>query len=320
MNGDPVRWGFLSTAAINDKVLPGTRAAEGTEVVAVASRDGDRAQAYAQERGIPRAYGSYEELLADPDIEVVYIPLPNALHVPWSIRALEAGKHVLCEKPLSRHAADAERVCALAAAHGRLIAEAFMYRHHRQTRRLAELVAQDAIGELRVVRSHFSFHTSDDTDVRLSRTLDGGALMDVGCYCVSAARLLAGEPRSVTAVQFIGGDGVDVRFAGAMRFAHGVLAHFDAGLDFADRFELELVGETGSLFLRDPWHCVEPGIELRRDGAPVEQIAIPRGNPYTLQAENVSAAVRGQAELRVGPAEIVAQARVIQSLYSAADN
>jgi predicted dehydrogenase len=315
----PVRWGILSTAKINDKVLPGLRGAAETEVVAVASRDGERARAYARERDIPRAHDSYEALLADPEVEVVYIPLPNALHVPWALRALEAGKHVLCEKPIARRAADAERAVTAAREHGRLLAEAFMYRHHPQTRRLTELVAEGAVGELRAVRSHFSFHYTSESDVRLSAELDGGALMDVGCYCVSAARLLAGEPEAARAFQVIGGDGVDIRFAATMRFAHGVLAHFDAGLDFADRFELEVVGSQGTLTLHDPWHCVRPGVELRRDGEPAQQIAIEAANPYTCQAENVSAAVRGEAELLVAGAEIVGQARAIEALYAAAD-
>jgi predicted dehydrogenase len=316
---EPVRWGIVSTALINDKFLPGAQAASGAEVLAVASRDPDRARVYAPEHGIPRAYGSYEALLADPDVEAVYIPLPNALHVPWSIQALEAGKHVLCEKPLGRRADEVERAFAVAAANERLLSEAFMYRHHPQTRRLTELVAGEAVGELRVVRSHFSFHTAAETDVRLSAALDGGALMDVGCYCVSASRLLAGEPEAVAAIQEVGGDGVDVRFAAVMRFAGGVLAHFDAGLDFADRFELEVVGAEGTIRLRDPWHCVEPAIEVDR-GSGVERIEIERANPYQLEAENFSAAVRGTAQLLIGAEDAIAQARAIEALYRAAES
>ena len=313
------RWGILSTALINDKFLPGARAATGVEVLAVASRDAERARAYAAARDIPRWYEGYEALLGDPEVEAVYIPLPNSLHAPWTVRALEAGKHVLCEKPLSRRAADASRAFAVAQANGRLLSEAFMYRHHPQTRRLAELVASRAVGELRAVRSHFSFHTASASDVRLSGALEGGALMDVGCYCVSAARLLAGEPESVAAIQELGGDGVDVRFAGVMRFPGGVVAHFDAGLDFASRYELEVVGSEGSLLVRDPWHCVEPGIEVRR-GDSVGRIEIERVDPYRLEVENFSAAVRGQAELLLGAQDGIAQARAIEALYSAAES
>ena len=181
----PVRWGFLSTANINDKLLPGARHLADVDVVAVASRDAGRAEAYARERGIERAYGSYEELLADPEVEAVYISLPNSMHVEWSIRALEAGKHVLCEKPLSRHPEDVERAFDAAEKAGRILMEAFMYRHNPQTKRLVELVEGGAIGRLRLVRAAFSFpHDEDRGQHPLPRRAGGpAALMDVGCYC-----------------------------------------------------------------------------------------------------------------------------------------
>jgi xylose dehydrogenase (NAD/NADP) len=314
---EPVRWGILSTARINDKVLAGAREAAGFSVLAVASRDAARARAWAAEREIPRAYGSYEELLADPDVEAVYNPLPNALHVPWTLRALQAGKHVLCEKPFARTAAEAERAYALAAERGLLLSEAFMYRHHPQIARLLSLVAEGAVGRLRLVRAQFSFPLAEASDVRLSAALEGGALMDVGCYCLHAARTLAGEPSAFAAVQEHGGDGVDVRFAAALRFPDGVLAHFDAGLDCAERDELEVVGEAGTLWLDDPWHGVRPGISLVRGGA-VQEIAVPAANPYRCQAENLCAAIRGEAELLLGAADGVAQARAIEALYAAA--
>jgi predicted dehydrogenase len=316
---EPVRWGILSTALINDKFLAGAQAVAGAEIVAVASRDGERARSYAAQRRIPRTYGSYEALLADPEIEAVYIPLPNSLHVPWSIRALQAGKHVLCEKPLARRAADAERAFECARANGRLLSEAFMYRHHPQTRLVRELVDEGAVGELRLVRSHFSFHISRAGDVRLSAELEGGALMDVGCYCVSASRLLAGEPESVAAMQELSDAGVDMRFAATMRFAGGVLSHFDCGFDFASRGELEVVGSHGTIRVSDPWHCVEPVIELqRRDG--VERLGVERLNPYALEAENFSAAVRGHGTLLLGAEDGIAQARAIEALYQAAQS
>src|SRR5215208_6149772 len=211
----PLRVGLLSTANINRLILGGARAAEAVEVVAVASRDGARAEAFADEHGIGRAHGSYDALLADAEVDAVYIPLPNSLHVEWSIRALEAGKHVLCEKPLSRHPEEVERAFDAAAASGRVLAEAFMWRHHPQARRLVELLPR--VGELRLVRAAFCFRLDYPGDVRLSRELEGGALMDVGCYCVSGSRLVAGEPTEVSAVQMEGGEGVDVRFAATMR-------------------------------------------------------------------------------------------------------
>jgi predicted dehydrogenase len=314
-----VKWGILSTARINDLFIAGARQSPELEIVAVASRERERARAYARERGIERAHGSYEELLADPEVEVLYISLPNSMHVEWTIRALEAGKHVLCEKPLSRRTEEVERTFAVAERDGRILMEAFMYRHHPQTRRILELIAEGTIGPLRLVRGTFSFAAREASNIRLSAALDGGALMDVGCYCVSGARLIAGEPVRVAAEQTVGGDGVDVAFAATMRFADDVLAQFDCGLALASRDELEVVGEDGSLFLDDPWHCREPVIELRGGGAPVERIEIERVDPYRLEAENMSAAVRGEAVPLLGRGDAVGQARAIEALYEAAD-
>ena len=315
----PVGWGILSTARINAKLLAGMRSAPGASPVAVASRDQARAEAFAREHEIPRAYGAYEELLADPDVEAVYIPLPNSLHIHWTMRALEAGKHVLCEKPLSRRAAEVEAAFDLAERRGRLLMEGFMYRHHPQTLRVRELVAAGAIGPLRLIRGTFSFFADDPADVRLCAALDGGSLMDVGCYCVNAVRMLAGEPEKVGAQQTLGGDGVDVAFAATMRFPGAVLAHFDSGLALADRDELEVVGEAGSLFLDDPWHCRSPVIEVRRAEG-TERVELPALDSYGLQVENFSAAIRGRADPLLGRADGVGQARTIEALYAAAQS
>src|SRR5918911_21541 len=235
-----VKWGIVSTARINRLFLAGVR---------------------------------------DPDVEVVYIPLPNSMHLAWAVRALEAGKHVLCEKPLSRRASEVVRAFDVAERERRLLMEAFMYRHHPQTERLLTLVRDGAVGRLRVIRAAFGFCLSDQSDVRLKAALHGGALMDVGCYCVNGARMLAGEPDRVGAEQAVGGDGVDVAFAATMRFPGDVLAHFDAGLTVAERDELEVIGEHGSLFPDEPWHCRRPVIELRRDGE-AQRIEVEASNPY----------------------------------------
>ena len=260
-----VKWGIISTARINRLFLAGARQSSDVEILAVASRTQTSAEEYARAEEIPRAYATYDALLADPDIEAVYIPLPNSLHVGWSIRALEAGKHVLCEKPLSRHPAEIARAFDVAAHQQRLLMEAFMYRHNPQTHRVKELVESGAIGRLRMIRASFSFPLIHEGDVRMELGLDGGGLMDVGCYCVSGARWLAGEPEQVTAQQTLGGAGVDVTLTGTMRFADDVLAHFDCGLALANRHELEVTGDEGSLFVADPWHCRKPGIQLRRE-------------------------------------------------------
>ena len=318
----PLRVGLLSTANINRLILGGARAAEAVEVVAVASRDGARAEAFADEHGIGRAHGSYDALLADAEVDAVYVPLPNSLHVEWSIRALEAGKHVLCEKPLTRHPEHAEAAFDAAERAGRVLAEAFMWRHHPQARRLRELADEGAIGRLRLVRAAFSFDIfgmDRPDDVRLQARLDGGGLMDVGCYCVSAMRLLAGEPERVSGRRIDGGDGVDVRFTGTLAFGGGVLASFDCGLDMVARGELEVVGDGGSLFLADPWHGRAPGIELRRPDA-VEAIAVASPNSYACELEDFAAAVRGERPHPFGRADAVGQARTIAALYRAADS
>src|SRR5215212_5715939 len=210
---EPVKWGIVSTAHINRLLIPGAHASPKVDLVGVASREHARADAYARKWEIPRAYGSYEALLADPEIEAVYISLPNNMHVEWSIRAFEAGKHVLCEKPFSRHADDVERAFDAAERAGRILSEAFMYRHNPQTARLKELVAGGAIGELRFVRTSFSFGLYDEDNIRLRTDVEGGSLMDVGCYCVSGARLLAGEPERVYGEAWFGPSGTDWLFA-----------------------------------------------------------------------------------------------------------
>ncbi len=313
----PVRFGFLSTARINRLLLPAAAASDRVEVVAVASRDAARAEAYAREWGIERAYGRYDELLADPGLDAVYISLPNSLHVEWSVRALEAGKHVLCEKPLSRVAAEVERAFDVAARAGCVLMEAFMYRHNPQTARLAELVAGGTIGRLRLIRSTFTWPVGDPANIRLAAALDGGGLMDLGCYCVSGSRLLAGEPEHVYGEQVTSASGVDEVFAGTMRFAGDVVAQFDCSLTVRPRDELEAVGEAGSVFLDDPWHCRTPRLELRTDDA-VEEVAVEPADSYRLQLENMAAAIRAEAEPLLGRADALGQARAIEALYRSA--
>ena len=314
---EPVRWGVLSTARINEKVLAGAAGSDAVEVLGVASRSQSGADAYAREHAIERAYGSYEALLADGEIEAVYISLPNGLHVDWSIRALAAGKHVLCEKPLSSRASEVARAFDAAERAERLLMEAFMYRHNPQTKRLAALVDEGAIGRLRAVSASFGFHIGDGADPRLSRELEGGSLLDVGCYCVSAARLLCGEPVRVAGECVIGAGGVDVTFAGLLRFPGEVLAHFDCGFLLDRAEQLVVLGEEGSLSVADPWHCRAPGIELRRDGES-EWIAVDAVNSYELQLENLSAAIRGTTPALLGRADALGQASTIEALYTAA--
>jgi xylose dehydrogenase (NAD/NADP) len=308
-----VRWGLLSTARINAAAIPGLKESPLSELVAVASRTEERAGAYAREWDVAHAHGSYEALLADPDVEVVYISLPNGPHVEWSVRALEAGKHVLCEKPLARHPAEVERAFAAAERNGRLLMEAFMWRHHPQTSRLLELVRGGAIGDVRLIRATFTFTLVDDP-ARIDPALAGGALMDVGCYCVSGSRLLAGEPVEASARQVVGPTGVDLRLVGTLVFPGDVLAQVDCAYDLPARQGLEVVGSDGTLRMATPWGADEPGILLDS-----EWIAVERADRYRLQSDNFSRAVRGLEQPLLGRDDALGQARAIDALYRSAE-
>jgi D-xylose 1-dehydrogenase (NADP+, D-xylono-1,5-lactone-forming) len=312
-----LRWGILSTANITKKLLD---SGHDQEFVAVGSRDLARANAFASEHGLARAHGSYEELLADPEVDAIYNPLPNALHVEWSIKALEAGKHVLCEKPMSRHPEDVERAFDVAEREGRVLEEAFMWRHHPQLARARELIAAGDVGELRVIRAAFAFNAGNPDDIRLQADLEGGGLMDVGCYCVSGCRALASaEPVRGYAEYVPGGNGgVDVALAATLRFPGDVVAHFDCGLSYVGGGQLEAVGSAGSIFLADPWHGREAVIEVRR-GSSVERIETGPANSYALELADFEAAVRGQRPPLLSRADAVAQARTIQALYTSAE-
>ena len=314
-----MRLGLLSTADINRKVIPGARASDKVDLVAVASRDRARAEDYARTWEIERAYGSYEAMLEDPDLDAVYISLPNTMHREWSIRSLEAGKHVICEKPFSKRPDDVEAAFDAAERTGRLLTEAFMYRHNPQTAKLVELVREGAVGELRVVRSAFSYSLYDSENIRLRTDVDGGSLMDVGCYCVSGSRLLAGEPEAVSGQAYIGPSGTDWVFTGAMRFPGDVHALFDCGTCLPDRDELEAIGTEGSLFLDDPWHASTPVIELRRDGR-TDRIELDPVDSYRLELENLADAIAGEAPLLLGREDALGQARTIEALFSSAQS
>jgi xylose dehydrogenase (NAD/NADP) len=301
-----LRWGLLSTAAINAEIL---RA--GAHAVAVASRDEERARAFAGAHGIPRAHGSYEALLADPEIDAVYVSLPNALHAEWAIRALEAGKHVLVEKPFTGRAADAEAAFDAAERAGRVLMEGMMWRFHPQAAALARLARES---RPRVARAVFGFDLPDRSDVRWSAELGGGALMDVGCYCLSALRLVCGEPEQVRAEAI--GDGVDARIAAVLRFPGDVLATLECGMDLPLRMGLEVVGEAATLHVV-PWP--QPGdITIERPGRAPEIVAAEPADPFALELETFRAAVEDDAPLPFGRDDAVAQARAIEAVRASA--
>jgi predicted dehydrogenase len=308
----------LSTARITDKLQAQT---EGKiNWFAVASRDEKRAKKHAKAHGYERSYGSYEELLADPDVDAIYNPLPNGLHVPWSVKALRAGKHVLCEKPLTWAPSAADHAFDIAERKGRVLAEAFMWRHHPQVAKARELIAGGAIGELHQLRAAHTFYLDDPDDVRLRLELEGGALQDLGCYCISAARTLSGaEPERVYGEAQMTG-GVDLTFSATLRFPGDVLAVIDCSFAGGPRTErVEAIGTLGTVALNDPWHAVRPVVELITEKG-VEEIDC--GQPYSnylLEMKDFEAAVAGEKAPLLGRDDAVAQARVIEALYASAD-
>jgi predicted dehydrogenase len=323
-----VRWGVLSTASIARLVIEATRRADRAEFVAVASRDGARARAFADELGLELSFGSYEELLASDRVDAVYVALPVSMHTDWTIRSLEAGKHVLCEKPFATSPEDAARCFDAAEAAGRRCAEGLMWRHHPQTTLARRLVDDGAIGRLALVRAALSVRVGPG-DIRRSAGLGGGALGDLGCYCVSAIRLFAGEPERVHAAQVRDGPGgVDLRLAATLELPGDVLAQLDLGLDLTRRDELELIGTEGRLSIPDPWLCRSDHLALDRDGRseriPVDPdgtlaLTDPDHDVYRIELDTVSAAIADGGELPFGRADAVAQTVVLQALARSAE-
>ncbi|MGD0862572.1 MAG: Gfo/Idh/MocA family oxidoreductase [Candidatus Limnocylindrales bacterium] len=308
---EKVRWGILGPGRIAARLMQDAGRGANFSVVAAGSRSPDRAAEFASRFGIARAYGSYEALLADPEVDAVYIGVPNSLHHPMTMLAIAAGKHVLVEKPYSRHPEQVVEAFDAAEAAGLVLMEAFMWRHSPQARRFMELLPE--VGELQSIRSSFSFVMSARSDVRLEPGLDGGALMDVGCYPVSGSRLVAGaEPVRVFGEQTLGSSGVDVNFSGMLRFPSGVIAEIVAGFTSIQR-SLEAVGSKGTLLSRDPWQGELGGIELNGHAEPV----VPN-DAYRLEMENLSAAILGHGGPRLGRADALGQAQTIDALYRSA--
>ena len=249
----PFRWGILGVARIN-RALVGPLAANGHQLLAIASRSAERARTYAETQGIARAYGSYEELLADPDLDAVYIPLPHSMHVEWAEKAAQAGKHVLVEKPISLDGGGVRTLQAAARTHGVVITEAFMYRHHPLVAKARELAHDGTIGRLQGVRGTFSFVLDRAFDTRLVPEFGGGSLWDVGCYPVSFARTIVGRrPLSVQAVANWGPGVVDLSFFGQLQFPDNVVAQVHSSFESPFKTEMEIIGSEGRLVIRHPF-------------------------------------------------------------------
>ncbi len=315
-----MNWGLLSTARINRRLIPAIRAAEGAQLLSVGSRDQARAQAYAAEWGIPRAHGSYEAFLADPDIDAVYISLPNSLHAEWAIRTAEAGKHVLCEKPLALSVDECDRIASAAGGAGVVAAEAVMYLYHPLVHRARDLVQEGAIGRLTLVRGSFSFFLEDRRNVRLQPELGGGSLWDVGSYPVSFIRYFAGEPKEVFGCQALGPSGVDETFAGVLRCKDDVLGSFDCGFQGQFRVQAEVVGTEGSLWFERPYVLDQDARLLLRRASRDEEVVVPKADPYQCEVEAIEAAARDGSPLPVSLAGSRANVATLVALYESAQS
>ena len=288
-----LRWGILGTARINRLVIPAIRASDRSEVAAVASRDGARGQAYAATWNIPRVYTSYDELLA-AELDVIYVSLPNSLHVPWTLRALAAGRHVLCEKPLALTPDDVRRVAQAAAAERRVVFDGFMYRHHAQSRRIAELIAGGAIGTLRSLTGGFTYMQNREHDVRLDPDLGGGALWDVGCYPIHFGRWLAGtDAARVVATTRLAPSGVDESAAGVVTYAHGVELHFHTGFRAAYDTHMRIAGTDGILDVPRPYRPDTASHVVLHRGDSRERIDIAGNAPFVDEVHDMEDAVLG---------------------------
>jgi len=322
-----VKWGVLGAARIaSEKVIPAMQRGEASEIIALASRDSAKAREAAKRLGIARAHGSYEGLLADPDIEAVYNPLPNELHVPWTVRALEAGKHVLCEKPIALDAKEARELIEARDRSGKLVAEAFMVRHHPQWRRAKELVDNGAIGPVHAIQTFFCYRLLDPSNVR-NIPPGGGGLYDIGCYAVLTARYVFGaEPaRVVGAMDRDPNFGTDRLFSALIEFPAARHLTFTVGTQLAGHQRVTIAGEAGRIEIAIPFNAppdrptkilIDSGADLFGGGAKVEEFPI--CDQYTLQGDAFSRAILNNAKLAYPIEDAIANMRVIDALFRSA--
>lgn len=320
-----LKWGVLGCASIAKRaVIPGIKGSDRNIVAAIASRDLNKSKAVADELGIPTAYGSYEELLADESIDAVYIPLPNHLHLEWTKRAAEAGKHILCEKPLALNAREAQEMADACRRAGVQLSEAFMYRWHPRYEQIAEIIASGEIGEVRGIASSFTFNNAkDSSNVRYRKEWGGGSLYDVGCYPISAARFLLGkEPVAATAHAFFSPehDDVDMMLSGLLEFEGGQALTFDCGMWAAFRNPLEVLGTEGRIEVPSAYVTSAPGSAnfIVHSGGGRREVQSDSVNAYTAQVDAMHAAITGEKPLKFAPEDAVSNMKVIDACLRSA--
>jgi predicted dehydrogenase len=318
-----VRWGVLSTANIGlQKVLPAMQRGEYCAVTAIASRSLEKAHAAGAQLGIPKAYGSYEELLADPDVDAIYNPMPNHLHVPWSIKALQAGKHVLCEKPIALSAAEAQELADAAQQYPKLkLMEAFMYRHHPQWRRAKQIVDEGGIGELRTIHSFFSYYNDDPSNIRNQADIGGGGLMDIGCYNISLSRFIFGaEPQRICGiVEFDPQLKTDRLASGILDFGRGT-ATFTCSTQLTPYQRVNIYGSTGRVEIEIPFNAPpdRPTKMWHQHDGTVDEIVFDICDQYTLQGDLFSQAILNDTPVPTPIEDAVANMRVIDAVFESA--
>lgn len=297
-----LNWGLIGTARINEALIAPLRVSPRNRLMAVGSRSQEKADAYAKQWEIPKAYGSYEALLADPEIDVIYNSLPNNMHSEWTIKAAQAGKHVLCEKPMATTLEEVDAMQHAAQKAGVVVAEAFMYRHHAQTLKVKELVDSGGLGELKLIKGVFSFYLDDpsSTNIRLLPETGGGSIWDIGCYPISYTRYVMGaEPIEVFGWQTSNHLGVDMTFAGQMRFPNGVLAQFDSSFQVPLRSWMEIVGTQGTLFVQQPYKPQETEtLYIERDSG-TETVEVQGKELYLGEVEDMANAVMDGKQPRI---------------------
>ena len=331
-----VRWGLLSTARINERLIPPIRKSQRSELLAVASRSKEKAHRYAAEWDIPRAYATYEEMLADPDVDVVYIPLPNSLHAEWSIKTADTGKHILCEKPLALTPEEVDRMTDAARRNGVILQEAAMFRYHPHTHKLKELVGRGAIGDVRLIRGVFTFTLTNEKDIRLEPNLGGGCLWDLGTYPVRFIRTMLGaNPIEVQGWQVASDSGVDLSFMGQMRFAAGTLTQFFCSFEAVPERRADLIGSNGIIHADHPWlnNSGEPAnVHILRGGAAdasvtfgdsldhliEETLTYEKINAYESEIDSMVASILDRADVTISLEDSRDNVATVVALYTSA--